>query len=265
MPFADAVFPLEDLDKIQIEAVVKRAFREASPAPADRRIDAAFIAMRKLGAIWNAFAEKRLAAAALQPVVAPINVKLTEYVEQMFTEQFAHTDDVMDAQASHQRLSVSCTSVTPWTTCSSGCCGAGSRLPRHLWTHGESPHPHSSGYFNQGTCIHAVLYLQLLENLDCVTLFMPQNLPDDVLQTFGQHRIRCGGVIRRLQFVHPFQECGGTRLEVKDFQGVPLFAGGQVDQAIERVKQGELLHSMACLSVRKCDDLILARMCVCRC
>lgn len=74
------LFPLEDLDSTRLEAVVRLAFREANGAASDRRIDAAFIAMRKLAAIWNAFAEKKSATAALQPVVAPLDVKIAEYV-----------------------------------------------------------------------------------------------------------------------------------------------------------------------------------------
>lgn len=74
------LFPLEDLETTRLESVVKRAFREANAATPDRRIDAAFIAMRKLAAIWNAFAEKKSATAAVQPVMAPFDVQIAEYV-----------------------------------------------------------------------------------------------------------------------------------------------------------------------------------------
>jgi hypothetical protein len=74
------LFPLEDLDTTHLESVVKRAFREDNAATTDRRIDAAFIAMRKLAAIWNAFAERKSATTALQPVVAPFDVEIAEYV-----------------------------------------------------------------------------------------------------------------------------------------------------------------------------------------
>ena len=74
------LFPLEDLETTRLESVVKRAFREENAAAPDRRIDAAFIAMRRLAAIWNAFAEKKSATAALQPVVAPFDVQIAEYM-----------------------------------------------------------------------------------------------------------------------------------------------------------------------------------------
>ena len=62
-----------------------------------------------------------------------------------------------------------------------------------------------------------------------------RNLPDDVLAAFGDCAVSFGGNVRRLQFLHPYPDCGGT--EVAGGCSIPYYHSGNISKAIEKVKE----------------------------
>ena len=62
-----------------------------------------------------------------------------------------------------------------------------------------------------------------------------RNLPDDILAAFGDCAVSFGGNVRRLQFLHPYPDCGGT--EVAGGCSAPYFYSGNISKVLSKVKE----------------------------
>lgn len=79
-----------------------------------------------------------------------------------------------------------------------------------------------------------------------------KGLSRQILKAFSKQRVSFGGMVKRLQFIHTFENCGGVEIPYCSTENRKFFSGGDIEKVLEIIEtiDSEQLHSFINENIR---------------